>query len=83
MFESVDIYQNIFGCKVIEFKFNFENQHFRLIVKNYLLAQFNLTNHEFDENGRMDYYFYKPKISITNINIDEYITILPTGNCYI
>ncbi len=31
----------------------------------------------------MDYYFYKSKISITNINIDEYITILPTGNYYI
>ena len=82
----------IVGCSFIECKYKSENEKlkrkyiiFNLIVIEDSLAQFNLTTHKFDKNGKMNYNFYpSPDIQISNIRrINNCLTILPNGNYYI
>ena len=90
-FESIEICQNIFGCSFIEIKFNIENEQlrknyfiFNLIVNEDSLAQFNLTTHKYDKNGKINFNSYITNIQISNIRtINEYLTVLPKGNYYI
>ena len=87
-FESIELCQNIFGCSFIEYKFNIENEQlrksyfiFNLIVNEDSLAQFNLTTHKYDKNGKINFNSYITNIQISNIRtINEYLTVLPEGN---
>ena len=79
-FNSYEKTYTMFNCKVIEhlFKFNNDNKdlnksyfYFKFKAKEKSLVQFNLTNEFFNSNGKIEFDYYHPKITIFNYNYNN------------
>ena len=90
LFSSYSKCYHMFNSSVIEFslKFTLESLNkkwfmFHLIVKEESLVQINLTNHKFDNNGRMQFHFYYPLIKMSPFVSNDINKKLPVGEYFI